>query len=120
MCLSRSRRFTCTTYCAPATVAAAVKRRRPRAQGGGGKRQGRVVGARPQHDDLAVGVVEQPGDVGGVEAGASVLGSCDHDAVEALLGDRLTEGVSTVSTASDARVDRDARLSGSLLDRLEE
>jgi hypothetical protein len=61
-----------------------------------------IVLAGAQYDDLAPGVVEQPGDILGVETRASLGRGRDHDPVVSLVGDRLTEGVPAISAALDA------------------
>ena len=70
-----------------------------------------------QHEDLALGVVEKPRDVLGVEpVGAGGVGG-DDDAVVAFVAEEFSERVAVRAAALDARVDGDALCDGAVLDR---
>ena len=75
---------------------------------------------RAEDEDLAAGVIEQPGDVGGVEAvGAARVGG-DRNAVVMLMRQQLTHGVAVRAARFDARVDVHAEGARALLDRLQQ
>jgi hypothetical protein len=74
----------------------------------------------PERENLARCVVEQPGDVVGVEPGLSGGGGRDHDSVELFACDRLPERVAVCASAFDPGIDLNAVLGCSLLDRFVE
>jgi hypothetical protein len=67
-----------------------------------------VVADRADDDHLAGRVLEQPADVVGVQALVATAGGRHDEAVEALVRDRLAQGMTDRAAALDARVDRHA------------
>src|SRR3954462_15770549 len=116
-----------TTPSAPRLIAASAGRRRSdreRLTFGAGRLLAwpakTVIASGSDDHDFARRMIEQPGDVFGPQTLAPCAGRGDHDAVEALMGDRLAHRMAQRAAAIDPRVDGHPERRGALLDRLQQ